>query len=287
MIPYTYNMVSFRGTDLSEINGEAVDGIYGDILSALNECRVVVLYDWKFAGILVPPAYCAIEEGDSFILINGIIKIEDDDTVWIESLVPPGPVLVELIVDENGQFSPQDYDADGFSEVTVNVPQQAPVIESLSVTDNGTYEAPEGVDGYSPVSVNVSSAPSPKEPLSVDVSSGYVASGSWTYSTTPGSYADVYEAVAGHRYFLCLGQQVSNRFRCMFSTSNPALATSSISGIGIGADNNSPSSNVFNPTVYQAPSNGFITVGKSNNNTSGIKSYCWDLTELGISPPTT
>ena len=31
-----------------------------------------------------------------------------------------------------------------------------PVIESLSVTENGTYEAPSGVDGYSPVTVNVS-----------------------------------------------------------------------------------------------------------------------------------
>lgn len=30
-----------------------------------------------------------------------------------------------------------------------------PVIEALSVTENGTYNAPEGVDGYSPVSVNV------------------------------------------------------------------------------------------------------------------------------------
>lgn len=30
-----------------------------------------------------------------------------------------------------------------------------PIIESLSVTENGTYTAPDGVDGYSPVTVNV------------------------------------------------------------------------------------------------------------------------------------
>lgn len=30
-----------------------------------------------------------------------------------------------------------------------------PVIEPLNVTENGTYEVPEGVDGYSPVTVNV------------------------------------------------------------------------------------------------------------------------------------
>ena len=33
----------------------------------------------------------------------------------------------------------------------------APVIQSLSVTANGTYNAPSGVDGYSPVTVNVPS----------------------------------------------------------------------------------------------------------------------------------
>lgn len=31
----------------------------------------------------------------------------------------------------------------------------APAIEPLSVTENGTYTAPDGVDGYSPVTVNV------------------------------------------------------------------------------------------------------------------------------------
>ena len=30
-----------------------------------------------------------------------------------------------------------------------------PTIEALSITANGTYTAPDGVDGYSPVTVNV------------------------------------------------------------------------------------------------------------------------------------
>lgn len=35
---------------------------------------------------------------------------------------------------------------------------EEPVLEELSVTENGTYTAPEGVDGYSPVTVNVPSS---------------------------------------------------------------------------------------------------------------------------------
>lgn len=33
-----------------------------------------------------------------------------------------------------------------------------PVVEQLSVTENGTYNAPSGVDGYNPVEVNVASS---------------------------------------------------------------------------------------------------------------------------------
>lgn len=44
--------------------------------------------------------------------------------------------------------------AQGQKIVGTAVPS-TPTIESLSVTENGTYTAPSGVDGYSPVSVNV------------------------------------------------------------------------------------------------------------------------------------
>ena len=49
-----------------------------------------------------------------------------------------------------------------------------PVIEALSITSNGTYTAPDGVDGYSPVTVNVPQDGGPPE-------SAFVISGDCQY----------------------------------------------------------------------------------------------------------
>ena len=55
-------------------------------------------------------------------------------------------------ITENGS----NIDVSGYAAVDVAVPGSQPVIQPLSVTQNGTYTAPSGVDGYSPVTVNVS-----------------------------------------------------------------------------------------------------------------------------------
>ena len=58
----------------------------------------------------------------------------------------------------NGQYSistPDGYDGISDVNITVNVPSREPVLESLSITDNGTYTPSSGVDGYNSVSVNV------------------------------------------------------------------------------------------------------------------------------------
>ena len=58
----------------------------------------------------------------------------------------------------NGQYSiatPDGYDGISDVNLTVNVPSREPVLETLNITENGTYTPSSGVDGYNSVTVNV------------------------------------------------------------------------------------------------------------------------------------
>lgn len=68
----------------------------------------------------------------------------------------------------------------------------APVISPLSVTANGTYTAPSGVDGYSPVTVNVpSSTPTGTKQISI------TANGTTTEDVTNYANAEITVNVSG------------------------------------------------------------------------------------------
>lgn len=81
-----------------------------------------------------------------------------------ESTIPRKPIFVEggdipaviesLAVTENGTYTVPE-GVDGYNPVTVNVASLPPAIQSLSITENGTYIVPEGVDGFNPVTVEV------------------------------------------------------------------------------------------------------------------------------------
>ena len=84
--------------------------------------------------------------------------------------------LESLNVTANGNYEPPE-GVDGFSNVTVSVPERIPVTESLSVTQNGLYEPSEGIDGYDSVTVAVPPTVPDIEPLTVTENGIYTASG--------------------------------------------------------------------------------------------------------------
>lgn len=115
-----YDMVDVGGFDLADVAGRTYIGLYNKLLAAMQSEYDIVLYNWYCAKILLPPADVTLEiNSDDFISINGVIFVRPNDTVYIPSM---GTI---------------------------------PVIEQLSVIENGTYVAPTGVDGYSPVLVEV------------------------------------------------------------------------------------------------------------------------------------
>lgn len=125
MIPDKFDMVDMGGIDLIESQGVAVEGLYQKLVESITLCRYKCLYNWKFNGILIPPSYVEIEVREDGVWINEGVSVDEENVVHINT-IEPEPI--------------------------------PPVIAELSVTENGVYTAPEGIDGYNPVTVEVQTA---------------------------------------------------------------------------------------------------------------------------------
>lgn len=86
------------------------------------------------------------------------------------------PVIRALSVTQNGTYTAPD-GVDGYSPVVVDVPEKEPVTQELNVTQNGEYIPDSGVDGYSKVKVNVPDIPPVLDTLEV--------TGNGTYNAPP------------------------------------------------------------------------------------------------------
>lgn len=159
MIPYPYNMVDMGGIDLAEANHTVVEGLYAKIVEAVNDCGDVVLYNWKFAGIEIAPQHTQILLDVGALTINILIQVTEQDVVTVLGIAPPPPPIVPvepLNVHENGVYNATP-PASGFNPVNVAVPSK--VLISLSVTENGEYDPSDyDADGFSSVTVDVESA---------------------------------------------------------------------------------------------------------------------------------
>ena len=152
-------------------------------------------------SVNVPNSYAAADEGK--VVSNGALVAQTARTPAIE---------------ENGT-----YDTTGNNSVTVNVPSgAAPVLQPKTVTENGDYYPPTGVDGFSELHVNVQGGGGSGGALVTPAYQGLA----YCYVTSDGSsfyqdinknqYIQFYEVQANHIYALFVGFNVGTRRRASF-----------------------------------------------------------------------
>lgn len=117
----------------------------------------------------------------------------------------------------------------------------------------------------------------PLTPYIMDFNCGWVGTGNgvWTYENPTDSYSDIYQVLAGHPYFLTLGDSVGTRFRVMFSTVDVSHATGKITGVAVNKidyNNPAPHQNL----CYTPSENGYLIIQKDNVGNSGIPTYLYD-----------
>lgn len=173
-----FNMISMGGIDIVESQGVVVEGLYNKLLEGIANCRYQILYNWYFAKVVIPPTTVElVNDGDS-ISINGFISIDSNDVVHVYSL------------------------------------EHYPTINPISISQNGEYTAPEGVDGYSPIQVNVVPEYQKIAPDFYGLATAYQALNSAFYTTQDKTQClFIAEVEAGANYVVFLPAQVGTRFR--------------------------------------------------------------------------
>ena len=97
--------------------------------------------------------------------------------------------------------------------------------------------------------------------------------GTWKYENPTGTYADMYEVKADHRYFISLGANVGSRFRVMFTTTDISTVTENVVGSSVISTNNPA---VYANTKYTPTADGYLVIAKDNVGKQGVKTYVFD-----------
>ncbi len=119
---------------------------YSDGQTNTAEITNLKVYDYSSGGVTV----------ESFSINQNGTYVAPAGKAYSPVTVAVSPNVSSKSIDANGTYTASSENLDGYSSVTVAVPQTT--IESLSVTDNGTYTAISG-KAFSPVVVNVPTGP--------------------------------------------------------------------------------------------------------------------------------
>lgn len=157
MVADKFNMVDMGGIDIVLSQGVEVTGLYQRLVDSIALCRYSVLYNWKFGDIAIPPTPVELEiDANGNVVINEVISVTNEDIVHIYSLEQPVvPIIESLTISQNGDYNAPS-GVDGFNPVYVDVPN--PPLQQKSVTGNGMVTPDSGYYGLSSVLVNVPGA---------------------------------------------------------------------------------------------------------------------------------
>ena len=76
----------------------------------------------------------------------------DEMAVAITNIEGEKPIIDAITINENGVYEASN-GIHGYSPITVDIPAYVPVVEEITITENGIYEPDAGVDGFNKVIV--------------------------------------------------------------------------------------------------------------------------------------
>lgn len=230
--------------------------------------------------------------------------------------LPDPSVLVPKTIIQNGNYDPDDDNADGYSSVAVNVPNsyeasdEGKVVSngalvaqtSVTVTENGTVDTTTNDE----VVVNVSGGGSDiipgavrLTPYKTDDATGYVSSGRWysyqqNYNDCRSDFYEIPASQSGERYILIfVASGGDNRFRIMVANQNPEELTPGVSASIVGNQLTNMATNVaqidvddrigYTGGLFKVTGlsvKRYLFIGKTNRNVNGIKTYVIDVGDV-------
>lgn len=210
--------------------------------------------------------------------------------------LPDVPTLVSKTITGNGTYDPEDDDADGYSGVSVNVPNSYASVDEGKVVSNGALVAQTAhatvtengtIDTTLNNSVTVNVSGGGGLPLATKVGSlhdgWYLSTNGTLYidSTDPDSVVDVFSVQAGHSYVFCYGSNAGNRGTVAFTTTN--IYTNPQNNFAMTLlfqIQSTERAAYYSRTIFNVSQNGYVCAYIGINIGQNVSAYLIDITNL-------